>query len=170
MRAAIQVMRVVLALAVGALLLASAWLAAEKSLWGQDPPGLLGYFAVTAGDGAMAPTFSPGDGVVLRAGAGSPGDAVAFRDQEGRLVLRRIVGTSGEAYITQGDGNPQPDSLLLDPAAVEGVCVACLPGMGPALEFFASPWGAALWGALWLLVVLLPLGLGRRPAGGRRFA
>ena len=83
---------------------------------------------------------------------------------------RRIVGTSEGRYITQGDGAAQPDPQLLSPEYVEAVCVTYLPGAGAAFVFLTSPWGVLFWAALWLLVVLLPLGLARRQPEGKRYA
>lgn len=48
-----------------------------------------------------------------------PGDVVAFRS--GKMVLaHRIVGRSGENFLTQGDGNWRRDSALLAPDQVLG--------------------------------------------------
>ena len=171
MRILIQLLRGVLALVIGATLLASAWLALGRTLWGEDLPSLFGYGVMKVPDSAMAPTLAAGDGAVLRVGAESaPGDMVVFRDQAGELVLRRIVGTSEGRYITQGDGADQPDPQLLSPEYVEAVCVTYLPGAGAAFAFLTSPWGVLFWAALWLLVVLLPLGLARRQPAGKRYA
>lgn len=149
MRILIQLLRGVLALVIGAALLASAWLALGRTLWGEDLPSLFGYGVMEVPDSAMAPTLSAGDGAVLRVGAESaPGDMAVFRDQAGELVLRRIVGTSEGRYITQGDGADQPDPQLLSPAYVEAVCVAYLPGAGAAFAFLTSPWGVLFWAAL----------------------
>lgn len=174
MRILIQLLRGLLALVIGAALLASAWLALERTLWGEDLPSLFGYGVVAVPDSAMAPALQQGDGAVLRVGAeGAPGDIVLFRDTAGDLVLRRIVGTSEGRYITQGDGAAQPDPQLLSPQYVEAVCVTYLPGAGAVFTFLTTPWGVLVWAALWLLVVLLPLGLagrGTRQPKGKRYA
>ena len=69
MRILIQLLRGVLALVIGAALLASAWLALGRTLWGEDLPSLFGYGVMEVPDSAMAPTLSAGHGAVLRVGA-----------------------------------------------------------------------------------------------------
>ena len=168
MRILIQLLRGVLALVIGAALLASAWLALGRILWGEDLPSLFGYGVMKVPDSAMAPTLAAGDGAVLRVGAESaPGDIVVFRDQAGELVLRRIVGTSEGRYITQGDGADQLDPQLLSPEYVEAVCVTYLPGAGAAFAFLTSPWGVLFWAALWVSASSRPCATRRQPAGKR---
>ena len=88
-----------------------------------------------------------------------------------------VVGTSGEAYITQGDSMDQPDETLLSPGQVAGRCVAALPGAGVLLQGLSSPWGTLCLGALWLLVrrlrarqALMRLVRSARPAAGEDVA
>lgn len=160
MRILIQLLRGVLALVIGAALLASAWLALGRILWGEDLPSLFGYGVMKVPDSAMAPTLAAGDGAVLRVGAESaPGDIVVFRDQAGELVLRRIVGTSEGRYITQGDGADQLDPQLLSPGVCGGgvrhllargrggVCLPYLPLGGAVLGGAVAFGGAAAPGA-----------------------
>ena len=144
----------------GAALVLSGWLAFQGAVLHRQRPSVAGYFSAPVEDGAMEPALSQGDAAILRQGQDfSPGDIVAFVNQAGELSLRRVVGTSGEAYITQGDSMDQPDETLLSPGQVAGRCVAALPGAGVLLQGLSSPWGTLCLGALWLLVVLLPAGL-----------
>ena len=160
MRILIKGLRWVLALVLGAALVLSGWLAFQGAVLHRQRPSVAGYFSAPVEDGAMEPALSQGDAAILRQGQDfSPGDIVAFVNQAGELSLRRVVGTSGEAYITQGDSMEQPDETLLSPGQVAGRCVAALPGAGVLLQGLSSPWGTLCLGALWLLVVLLPAGL-----------
>lgn len=168
MKALIWIFRVLLALVLAVLIAISGALLFSSRVREEDPPVLLGYAPFTVDNGDMAPSLYPGDLAVLRMGPESqPGDIVAFRS-EGKLVLRRVVGTSEEKYITQQEAFGQPDVDLLDPARVEAVCVTYLPGCGAAVAFLYSPAGLVVLALLALLLLVAPALLTRgaaRPEG-----
>jgi len=156
MKALIWTIRVVLALVMVVLIAASGMLLFSASVKKDDPPVLLGYAPFTVASSEMTPSLYPGDLAILRVGPESqPGDIVAFR-KEGDLVLRRVVGTSEEMYITQQEAFGQPDADLLDPRLVEAVCVTYLPGCGAVAEFLYSPVGLAILVVLTAAVLVLP--------------
>ncbi len=157
MKALIWTIRVVLALVMAGLIAASGMLLYSFQVQKADPPVLLGYAPFTVANGEMTPSLYPGDLAILRMGPECvPGDIVAFR-KEGELVLRRVVGTSEEMYITQQEAFGQPDVDLLDPAQVEAVCVTYLPGCGTVAEFLYSPVGLAILVVLALAVLVVPV-------------
>lgn len=156
MKALIWTLRVLLALVMLLLIFASGTLLFSAGVKQEDPPVLLGYAPFTVSSNEMTPSLYPGDLAILRIGPQcQPGDIAAFR-KEGRLVLRRIVGTSEEMFITQQEAFGQPDVDLLDPALVEAVCVTYLPGCGTAAQFLYSPVGLAVLVVLAIALLIVP--------------
>lgn len=156
MKALIWTIRIVLALVMGVLIAASGMLLFSAEVKKEDPPVLLGYAPFTVTGSEMTPSLYPGDLAILRMGPESqPGDIVVFR-KEGELVLRRVVGTSEEMYITQQESFGRPDVDLLDPSLVEAVCVTYLPGCGTAAEFLYSPIGLAILVVLTAAALVIP--------------
>lgn len=169
MKALILTLRCLLALVLGTLLVCGGWLLASHTLWGQDPPQLLGYAPFTVAGGEMEPALAEGDLAILRMGPEcQPGDIAAFRNGEGALVLRRIVGTSEGQFVTQQEAFGQPDVALLDPANVEATCVTYLPGCGALAASLYSPVGLAVLAVLAILLLAVPAFLTR--GGGPREA
>lgn len=168
MKALIWIFRVLLALVLAGLTAMNGALLFSHTVRQEDPPVLLGYAPFTVDSNEMTPSLYPGDLAVLRMGPESqPGDIVAFR-ADGKLVLRRVVGTSEEKYITQQEAFGHPDADLLDPSRVEAVCVTYLPGCGAAAAFLYSPPGLVILVLLSLLLLVVPALLTRgaaRPEG-----
>lgn len=164
MKALIWMIRVVLGLFMLALICGSSALLYSSAVQHEDPPVLLGYAPFTVANNEMTPSLYPGDLAILRVGPDcQPGDIVAFRS-ESQLLLRRIVGTSEEMFITQQEAFGQPDANFLDPARVEAVCVTYLPGCGTVVEFLYSPVGLAVLVVLALGVLVVPIFLTRGTA------
>jgi len=87
--------------------------------------------------GSMAPTMEPGDGFVAipaqLTGPPEEGDVVTFRAEEiqgGGLTTHRVVGETGEGYVTRGDANPFTDQDGDEPPVKDAqvVAVAWAPG------------------------------------------
>jgi signal peptidase len=81
--------------------------------------------------GSMEPTIDAGDGFVavpaVLTGPPSEGDVVVFRAQElqgGGLTTHRVVGETGQGYITRGDANPFTDQDGGEPPVTEDRIVA----------------------------------------------
>jgi signal peptidase len=81
--------------------------------------------------GSMQPTLDPGDGFVAvpmeLTGPVEEGDVVVFRAERvggGGLTTHRVVGETGEGYITQGDANPSTDQAADEPPVQEPQIVA----------------------------------------------
>ena len=164
MKAFIWIVRILLALVLLVLLVAGGALLYSSSVKQESPPTLLGYAPFTVANGEMTPSLYPGDLAILRMGSQcQPGDIVAFQ-QDGELLLRRIVGTSEGMYITQQEAFGQPDVNLLDPARVVAVCITFLPGCGALAAFLYSPAGLAVLVVLGLALLLVPILLSRGTA------
>lgn len=126
--------------------------------------GPAGYVMVTGV--SMEPTIHDGDFVLTRTqGRYEIGDIVAF-DVDGRIVIHRIIGGSGEAgFVMQGDNNPAPDDWQPTNAEILGERWIHIPGLGARLsQIRTSP--AVFGGVIGLLVALALLG----PAKSRRSA
>lgn len=96
--------------AVGVLLVVVVAALLAGQVFGQ--PVLLSYVET----GSMEPTLEPGDGFVpvpmVLAGEVEPGDVVVFEAERlhgGGLVTHRVVGTTGQGFVTKGDANPVTD-------------------------------------------------------------
>jgi signal peptidase len=102
-------------------------------------PVSLGY--VTSD--SMAPTLAAGDGFLLLPGPVAVGDIVTYRDaRTGALVTHRVVGRTGDDYLTRGDANRATDQAVGTPVVTDANLVgrvatlggrpATLPGLGSA--------------------------------------
>jgi len=114
---------------------------------------------------SMSPFIKDGDVVtvspVFRSSPGI-GDVVAFIYEEtGRLLIHRVVGKSGESYLTRGDNTLQGDGLILGANILgyvikverngkkvslglgpERFLIACLTRKGLLLSFVFPIWRA----------------------------
>ncbi len=109
-----------------------------RSLTGDQMPMPLGFGVGVVLSGSMEPTLQVNDLVVVcRTDDLAVGDVVVFqRDQE--LIIHRILTLDGETLITQGDANDTPDEPI-GRAAVKGVLVCAIPGLGAAVELLRDP-------------------------------
>lgn len=94
----------------------------------------------TVRGGSMAPLLKDGDRVAIaRARLYLPGDVVAFRAGDGRLVVHRLLGyrlhRGRLAGVAQGDAAPLPDP----PFPLEALLGRVVSHAGPAP---LSPWSA----------------------------
>ena len=126
--------------------------------------GPAGYVMVSGV--SMEPTIQDGDFVLTRAqDRYELGDIVAF-DVDGRIVIHRIIGGSGETgFVMQGDNNPAADDWRPTTADVLGKRWIHIPGLGARLtQIRTSP--VIFGGIVGLLVALAALGPAkkRRPA------
>lgn len=117
---------------------------------------------ITVAGTSMEPALHAGDLVVVtRAERYEPGDVVAYRVPEpdpaaGRHVIHRVLGTSGDGYVLQGDNTDDVDRWLPTDEDVIGRQVFVVPDAGSALMLLQSP--AVLAGlSAALLVYVLPL-------------
>ena len=98
----------------------------------------------TVRGGSMAPLLKDGDRVAIaRARLYLPGDVVAFRAGDGRIVVHRLLGYRFHlgrlAGVAQGDAAPLPDP----PFPLEALLGRVVSHPGPL-----SPWSAR-WAARW---------------------
>lgn len=115
-----------------------------------------GYQVRSVQTGSMAPTFAPGDAVIVKSAPMSvrPGEVVMYHSpvQPAVLIshrLRSIDSKTGELK-TQGDALITPDPAF-SPRLVVGRVMAVVPHAGRCLDWLRHPWGL-------ILAVYLPVG------------
>ena len=140
---------------------------------------------LTVLSGSMAPTYDPGDVVVVgRANATElkVGDVITFQAESGdpQLTTHRVVavsyGSEGISYVTQGDANDAPDVEPVRPAQVRGEVWYSVPRVGYLSVWIASGWlgdvvdwvavGLVLYGAAQIVVGLVRRRRQRRETSG----
>lgn len=161
MKAAIQLLRGILAILWLFLFGLNLLLFLDETVSGHQPPQLAGWLGWHVTDARMEPALSQDDLALISLNAqAQPGDMVLFA-QENRRDLSRIIGTSDGQLILKPDGSEE--SLFLEPECVQGVCVTFLPGFGPAARALRSLPGLIGIFLAGLILIVLP-GLLLRPA------
>lgn len=87
--------------------------------------------------GSMEPALPVGSIVIVNTGDKKPerGDIITFRRGE-TIVTHRVAGKSEGRYLTKGDANGEPDSVLTEPDRVIGTVCGWIPFPGGALLYF----------------------------------
>lgn len=126
-------------LALASLGKAALYILGSLALWAVAPL-VFGMEVTTVASGSMEPQISTGDVV-----AALPVEEVDLRIDQvvlfedpavpDRLRLHRIIGQSEEGIQTQGDANPDPDSMLVAPEAVHGVGFVRVPAIGMPINW-----------------------------------
>ncbi|QOJ78336.1 signal peptidase I [Infirmifilum lucidum] len=87
---------------------------------------------------SMEPTLHVGDIVIVVGSESySVGDIVVYESPSG-LIVHRIVGIVGDAYVTKGDANPFPDSTHPSLTSIKGKVVFVIPYIGAIKLAFES--------------------------------
>lgn len=171
MRAAIKVLRGIIALLLIAVIGLNLWLLVQQSVFQKDPPEIFGYSQLVVTSGSMEPAFSAGDMILIRQeDAYRLGDIVTFRDGDGNLVTHRIVGSTEGSFITKGDANNTEDDALISPGQIVGRLVTCIPAVGGFMLFLRTPVGLFALVLAGFLLIELPSLLGARRQGKGRHA
>jgi signal peptidase len=125
---------------------------------------------VVAGE-SMEPTMSSGDAALtLRRSSYARGDVVAYRVPAGEpgagtIVIHRIVRSTPQGFLLQGDNNEGLDPWSPGYGEIVGERVLTIPKLGLAVGFLRSVFGLALLAAL--VTFLVALDDGNRPSGRR---
>ena len=119
---------------------------------------------------SMEPAMHTGDlALAWRQDSYTVGDVVAFRVEEGGLVIHRIIGGSGESgYLVQGDNNDWVDQWRPTADQVAGKALVFIPRLGALFSYLQSPLRLAIVvGVIFLYISLAGLFLAYRPWGSR---
>ena len=111
------------------------------------PLSLGGSASYVIPDGtSMLPTLRPGDLVILREEDGyARGDVIAYRSRSlDRLVIHRIVGVDGRAFVLRGDANGWIDRDRPTTSDILGRSWLRIPWGGRILGWVQEPWIAGL--------------------------
>jgi signal peptidase I len=104
---------------------------------------------------SMEPTLYEDDLIIAKEQDGyEVGDIVTFH-AENNLVIHRIVGTSAEGYVTQGDNKEDPDTWHPTNEEILGKKWLYLPGAGVWLERLRQPMGLAIAAAALTFLIML---------------
>jgi signal peptidase I len=122
---------------------------------------------VVAGE-SMEPTLSSGDVVLtLRGPTYGPGDVVAYQVPAGdpgggTVVIHRIVRSTPDGFLLQGDNNDGLDPWSPTAREIVGERVLTIPKLGLAVAFLRSALGLAVLAALVTFLVAIEDGEQRR--------
>lgn len=101
---------------------------------------------------SMEPAIGTNDGYVLvPAGEVIPGEIITFySDERDGYVTHRVVGTTANGYLTQGDNNPSTDQAAgnapVEPDAIAGQVLTVggtpvlIPQLGAVIGFLRANW------------------------------
>lgn len=96
-----------------------------------------GLYVLSAQSYSMYPAIRPTDRlIVLKQPDYKSGDVISFREYDGEkpiLVTHRIVGMSGNTYVTKGDTNEAIDAKAVSPAQIIGKQIALISSYETAL-------------------------------------
>jgi len=121
------------------LILINAIFIIQSLVSGQEMPLAFGYGKAVVATGSMEPTIEPGDMIVFHEQENyEVGDIVVFEAEN--FVTHRIVKTTGNGFITQGDANNTDDGEILREQMI-GKVVLTVPKVGHAVDFLKSPFG-----------------------------
>lgn len=94
-------------------------------------PLLLGWQPTVVSSGSMSPAVLPGDVLIAEPVNADSADKKLLQNglvplakdpaNPGHLFTHRIIGHTGEGYITQGDANPSPDTQPLTAESIIGI-------------------------------------------------
>ena len=151
-------LHVILAVAVGILLLYNVYILLARSVFGNGMPTVFGFASASVVSGSMEDTLQVGDFIVTCAQEQyAVGDIILFYDRgSGTYITHRILLASPDGYTTKGDANDVPDANRVQHSDVVGKVVTVWKGFGNTISFFRTPAGllcavggvAVLWVAL----------------------
>jgi len=132
---------------------------AARTLFGVRYPQVFGFSSASVLSGSMEPVIARGDVVfLLKDESYVRGEPAAYLDDNGTMVIHRIIEVREDGYIFKGDANDVADSEIVKPDQVRGRVIAILPGIGNLNRLFHS--GTSLIGIGITVSFALYLGVG----------
>ena len=152
----LRVLSAVITAVLALLLTANVYVIAARAVTGEAQPTVFGFSAAVVVTGSMSPAIEPGDLVVCRSSADyAVGDAITFHSGAS-LVTHRIVGSTPDSYITQGDANNVADADPVPNGAIVGKVVFTVPKLGIFIEKLRTPLGMTVLVLIGFALIELP--------------
>ena len=152
----LRVLSAVITAVLALLLAANVYVIAARAVTGEPQPTVLGFSAAVVVTGSMSPAIEPGDLVVCRRSADyAVGDVITFHSGAS-LVTHRIVGSTPDSYITQGDANNVADADPVPNGAIVGKVVFTVPKLGIFIEKLRTPLGMTVLVLIGFALIELP--------------
>ncbi len=150
-----SILRLILILVCGAVVGFNVYLANANSLVGNKLPMPFGYGAAVVLSDSMKPELSKGDLILV-----SEKDSYAKRDvvvyqENGMLVVHRIIKIDGESVTTKGDANNAEDAPI-KVKDIKGEVIFHVPYVGDAVNVIKSPIGTICVIALAIILIEIP--------------
>jgi len=150
-----NVMRIILLVLCGSVLGINVYLANATSLLGDSLPMPFGYGAAVVLSGSMEPEFSKGDLIIVKQSETyKTKDIVVFQDN-GALVVHRIISLDADTVITKGDANNTADKPITA-SAIKGKVLFSVPFVGNIVNFVKTPVGTILIIAVAIVLIEIP--------------
>lgn len=146
--------RVVLVL-LGIILGVNVYLTNAQRLVGNQLPMPFGYGAAMVLSGSMEPTFYKGDLIIVKEQSELAVDDIVVFEDNGSLVVHRIVALDDETVTTKGDANNVEDDPI-SRTLVKGRVLFWIPYAGEVVSFLKTPLGTAGIIALAIALVEIP--------------
>lgn len=144
-----------LSVALVLFILADVWLLTDHYVFRSTNLSILGYSLEIVISGSMEPAVSTGDLILVKVqDQYDIHDIISYRDGDA-IITHRIVQSSIEGFLTQGDSNNVPDHKLVQPDQIIGTVVLVLPSAGSLLLFLRTPLGVVSMVITGLLILLL---------------
>lgn len=114
------------------LIIIFGWLTIDKYALKSRAPSIFGYSSFVVTTGSMTGTIDPGDMIVVKdTGNYKIGDIITFFPDGATIpTTHRIIGTSGDRFITKGDFNNTTDREPVEKEMIVGEVVNILPKVG----------------------------------------
>jgi len=142
------------------LILINAMFIIQSLVSDQEMPLVFGYGKAVVATGSMEPAIEPGDMIIFHEQENyEVGDIVVFEAEN--FVTHRIVETTENGFITQGDANNTNDGEILREQMI-GKVVFTVPKVGYAVDFLKSPFGILVLVIGLLALIEVPNLIGRK--------
>ena len=152
----LRVVSAVITAVLALLLAANVYVIAARAVAGEPQPTVFGFSAAVVVTGSMSPAIEPGDLVVCRRSTDyAVGDVITFHSGAS-LVTHRIVGSTPDSYITQGDANYVADADPVPRGAIVGKVVFTVPKLGTFIEKLRTPLGMTVLVLIGFALIELP--------------
>lgn len=134
------IIRITLLVVCGIILGVNVYHINSKSLVGDQLPMPFGFGTAIVLSGSMEPELSKGDLILVKDAVEiEVNDIVVYQD-DGMLVVHRVIAMDGDMVTTQGDANNVADEPI-SKESIKGKVTAIFPRVGRVVEMIKTPVG-----------------------------